>query len=393
MKNTWTRGRFGCGPIAWKSGGKGLVGALALLLMLIGPAGAQGMTGDGRPLRVAVVGLVHQHVLGFLPQLAKHPEIQLVGIEEPDQVLADRYQKQFHLDSSLFYTDVNTMLDKVHPQAVLVYTAIGDHRRVIEAAASRGVSVMVEKPLTISLDDALAIRRTANQHHVHVLTNYETTWYASNRAAYDDLQNGELGTLRKVIVRDGHQGPKEIGVGPEFLNWLTDPNKDGAGALYDFGCYGVDLMTWMTHGATPLSVTAEAQTDKPAIYPHVDDDSAIVLRYPGAQAVVLGSWNWTFAVKNMEVYGTKGTAFTDAADKIRVRLSEADTDPALTTAPPLEGPQSGSIAYLVAVMNGQLESKGDLSALDTNVIVMQILDAARTSARTGKTVALQPLPR
>lgn len=362
-------------------------------LMLGVVAGAQDAATTTKPLRVVVVGLVHQHVMGFLPQLSKHPEVELVGIEEPDKALAERYRNQFHLDSSLFYTDVNTMLEKTHPQAVLVYTSINEHRPVIEAAAAHGVSVMVEKPLTISLEDALAIRKTAREHKIHVLTNYETTWYASNRAAYEDLQNGELGTLRKVIVRDGHQGPKEIGVGPEFLNWLTDPAKNGAGALYDFGCYGVDLMTWMTHGATPISVTAETQTDKPAIYPHVDDDSAIVLRYPEAQAVVLGSWDWSFAVKNMEVYGTKGTAFTDAADKIRVRLSEADTQPALTTAPPLMGAQSGSIAYLVAVMNGQVESKGDLSALDTNVIVMQILDAARTSARTGKTVTLQPLPQ
>lgn len=375
--------------------GLGLFRVLSGLVVLASSlcAGAQQPAGNDQPLRVAVVGLVHGHVAGFLPQLPQHPEIELVGIEEPDHPLAETYRKRYKLNPSLFYTDVNTMLDKTHPQAVLVFTAINEHRPVIEAAAAHGVSVMVEKPLTISLDDALAIRKTAREHGIHVLTNYETTWYASNHAAYQDLQDGTLGTLRKVIVRDGHQGPKEIGVGPEFLNWLTDPAKNGAGALYDFGCYGVDLMTWMTHGATPLSVTAETQTDKPSIYPHVDDDAAIVLRYPGVQAVVLGSWDWSFAVKNMEVYGTKGTAFTDAADRIRVRVSEADTEPALTTAPPLQGPQSGSIAYLVAVMRGQIESKGDLSALDTNVIVMQILDAARTSARTGKTVALQPLPQ
>ena len=61
-------------------------------------------------------------------------------------------------------------------------------------------------------------------------------------------------------------------------------------------------------------------------------------------------------------------------------------------APALATPNNGSIPYLLAVMRGQLAPKGDLTALDTNVIVMQILDAARTSARTGKTVMLEPLP-
>ena len=355
------------------------------------PSRAQAPSSSSAPLRVAVVGLVHGHVAGFLPQLPQHPEIQLVGIEEPDQALASKYQKRFNLSPTLFYTQIDTMLERTHPQAVLVYTAIGDHRHVIEIAAAHGVSVMVEKPLTISLDDALAIRQTARQHHIHVLVNYETTWYSSNRAAYEELQQGKLGELRKVIVRDGHEGPKEIGVGPEFLGFLADPARNGAGALYDFGCYGVDLMTWLMHGDTPLSVTAVTQTDKPDIYPRTDDDATIVLRYPTAQAVIMGSWDWSFSVKNMEVYGTKGTAFTDGPDQLRIRYA-GQKQSTLSTAPPLTSPNNGSIPYLLAVMRGQLVPKGDLSALDTNVIVMQILEAARTSARTGKTVDLKPLP-
>ena len=64
------------------------------------------------------------------------------------------------------------------------------------------------------------------------------------------------------VVDDGCEGPKEIGVPTEFLHWLTDPAQNGAGALYDFGCYGVDLMTWMMNGETPISVTAVANHDK-----------------------------------------------------------------------------------------------------------------------------------
>ncbi len=356
------------------------------------PAQAQASLEATAPLRVAVVGLTHGHVAGFLPQLKQHPEIELVGIEEPDQELASKYQRRFQLSPGMFYTQIATMLERTHPQAVLVYTAVGDHRHVIEVAADHGVSVMVEKPLTISLPDALAIRDTAHQHHIQVLVNYETTWYASNTAVYNELQAGKLGEVRKVIVRDGHEGPKEIGVGPEFLSWLSDPAKNGAGAMYDFGCYGADLVTWLMHGEAPLSVTAVAQTDKPGIYPRVDDDSTVVLRYPKAQAILLGSWNWPFAVKNMEVYGTGGYSMTEEMSQVHLRYT-GQKQAALVTVPPLSSPNNGSISYLVAVMNGQLVSNGDLSALDTNVVVMQILDAARTSARTGKTVSLEPLPR
>jgi predicted dehydrogenase len=282
------------------------------------------------------------------------------------------------------------MIEVRHPQAVLVYTSVGEHRHTIEIAAQYGVSVMVEKPLTISLEDALAIRRVAHEHHIQVLVNYETTWYASNKAAYDEVENQRLGPVRRVVVHDGHQGPKEIGVPPEFLGWLTDPEQNGAGALYDFGCYGVDLMTWLMHGETPLTVTAVANHDKPQVYPKVDDDSTIVLTYPHAQAVIMGSWNWPFSRKDMEVYGAKGYAITVGADRLRVR-HEHDGEEQLTSAAPLSSPQNNSLSYLAAVLRGEFVPSGDLSALDTNVVVMQILDAARESARSGRSVRLTKL--
>jgi predicted dehydrogenase len=342
------------------------------------------------PLRVAIVGLEHGHVEGFLGQLPQHHDVELVGIADPDPALMTKYEKKYSLPPSLFFKSEATMIQSRHPQAVLVYTSIADHRPAIEVAAQYGVSVMVEKPLTISLDDALAIRKVAREHHIHVLVNYETTWYPSNKAAYDELESGRFGPVRRVVVHDGHQGPKEIGVPPEFLTWLTDPAKDGAGALYDFGCYGVDLMTWLMHGATPLTVTAVVNHDKPEIYPKVDDDSTIILAYSHAQAVVMGSWNWPFARKDMEVYGATGYAITVGPDQLRVR-HEHDAEERLTTAPPLAPPENDSLSYLSAVLRGQIEPRGDLSALDTNVIVMQILDAARESARTGETIRLNPV--
>lgn len=338
-------------------------------------------------LRVAIVGLAHGHVEGFLAQLPKHSDVELVGIAEADTSLWTKYGKKYSLPDTLFYKSEANMIERCHPQAILVYTSIVEHRHAIEIAAQYGLSVMVEKPLTISLEDALAIRRVAQEHKIHVLVNYETTWYASNKAAYDEARDGKIGPIRRVVIHDGHEGPKEIGVPPEFLSWLTDPERNGAGAMYDFGCYGADLMTWLMHGETPLTVTAVANHDKPEIYPHVDDDATIVLQYPHAQAVIQASWNWPFSRKDMEVYGATGYAITVAADQVRLR-HQHDQQEHTVTATPLSEPNNNSLSYLAAVLRGNLTPKGDLTALDTNIVVMQILDAARESVRTGKTVRL-----
>ena len=363
--------------------------ALALAVLTLAPLAAQAA---GTPIRVAIVGLVHGHVKGFLHDLPNNPNAQLVAIEEPDTALAATYKSQYHLEQTPFYTNLEEMLTREHPDAVLVYTTIKDHRKVIEAATAHDISSMVEKPLATTMPDALAIRAAARQHHVQVLVNYETTWYSSNNDVEDQVAAGKLGDIRKVIVHDGHEGPKEIGVGPEWLPWLTDPARNGAGALFDFGCYGADLLTVMMHGKAPLSVTAVAQTDKPDIYPHVDDDATVILRYPRAQGVLMPSWNWTFSRKDMEVYGVDGYEITVGPAKIRERLKGEKEESPVAAAKPLPANRQGSLAYLAAVLHGEIKPDGDLSALDTNMVVMQILDAARQSSETGRTILLKPLP-
>jgi predicted dehydrogenase len=345
-----------------------------------------------QPIRVAIVGLVHGHVQGFLHNLSAHPEITLVGISEPDAALRQHYIDRTHLPADLFFPTEAAMLQSTHPQAILVYTSIAGHRAAIEQAAPLHIAAMVEKPLATTVEDALAIQQLAQKYNVPVLTNYETTWYNSNTAAADILAAGKIGDLRKIVVHDGHQGPKEINVGPEFLTWLTDPKQNGAGALFDFGCYGVDLTTWIMHGELPLTVTAVTLHLKPQIYPNVDDDSTIVLTYPHAQAIIQGSWNWPFSRKDMEIYGATGyvdTLYDDDAPgaKLRIRLPGEPTEH-VETAPALTPPQNDALNYLTAVLAGTLKPQHDLTSLETNVTVVRILDAARRSAQTGRTITL-----
>ena len=343
------------------------------------------MKAEDAPLRVALAGLVHGHAFGFFDQFQHRTDLQIVGIAESDQQLAAQFARKYGLQPGIFYSDLEEMLKKTHPQAVLAYTNTYDHRRVVEICARHGVPVMMEKPLAVSLEDARAIERAAHEAKIQVLVNYETTWYRSNQAAYDLAHENAIGEIRKIVVHDGHHGPKEINVGPEFLAWLTDPKLNGAGALFDFGCYGADLATWLMDGRRPDSVTAVTQQIKPDVYPRVDDEATIILTYPRAQAIIQASWNWPFSRKDMEVYAQKGYAITVGRDQLRVRLPEKEETSA--EAKPLVKSKEDSVSYLRAVLLGGMKPEG-LSSLETNVIVTEILDAARQSAATGKTISL-----
>src|SRR5271165_6821845 len=309
--------------------------ALAMTMSWTGASEAQ----EKAPLRVGIAGLVHGHVDGFFGSALKRKDIQIVGIAEADRGLFAMYANKYGLDEKLYHVDLEEMVKTTKPQAVLGYTSTYDHLKVVETCAKLGVAVMMEKPLVVSVADAQEMAKAAKEGKITVLVNYETSWYPSNHEAYELVHSGALGEVRKVVVHDGHRGPKEIGVGPEFLSWLTDPKLNGGGALFDFGCYGADLMTWLMDGQRPETVTAVTQQIKPQIYPKVDDEATIVMTYRKAQAIIQASWNWPFDRKDMEIYGRTGSVATVKRDGLMVRRAgeaEAKMEMAKAVAAPYD---------------------------------------------------------
>ncbi|MCF0061538.1 Gfo/Idh/MocA family oxidoreductase [Dyadobacter chenwenxiniae] len=340
------------------------------------------------PVKVAVAGLSHGHV-GWIFNRSDKKDIELVGIYETNPDLVNLFINKYKLDRKLFYTDLNKMLEEAKPEAVSAFGAINEHIAIVRACAPRKIHVMVEKPLATTFADAKEIQKLADQNGIQVLTNYETSWYASNQHVRDLLVQGKLGEIRKVMVNDGHQGPKEIGVSKEFLAILADPVKNGAGALIDFGCYGANLMTWLLNGERPLSVTAVTHQNKPEIYKEVDDEASIILQYPKAQCIIQGSWNWSFARKDMEVFGNKGYAVAVNATTVRQRLSEKMPEETIKL-DPRPAPFTDPFSVLADVIQGRLKlEKNDLYGLPVNVTVVEILETAKESAKSGKTIYLK----
>ncbi len=340
------------------------------------------------PLRVAIAGLNHGHVSGFLNNAGRRTaDIKIVGIFDPDAALVASYGNRYHIPEDARFTDLGRMLDTLKPEAVATFTDTLGHAGVVETAAARHIPVMMEKPLAVDMKEARRIQSAAARAGVPVIVNYETTWYRSHGEIWKIFKEQKAaGDIRKMVAMDGHEGPKEIHVQPEFFAWLSDPVKNGAGALYDFGCYGANLMTWLMDNQRPLKVTAIAQTDKPQIYQKVDDEATILVEYSKAQGIIQASWNWPFARKDFEVYGATGYAVATGGNNLRVRLPGEKAEETRT---PEELPpdQRDSISYLTAVVRGRLKPSG-LSSLENNMIVTEILAAARESVRTGKTIAL-----
>ncbi len=362
---------------------------LSFLLSFTGIQNHQNITSD-EPVQIAVAGLTHDHVHWIFGR-DDIGDIEVVGIYEPNQELWERYKNWYDLDDALHYTDLEAMLENATPEAVTAFGSTYDHLRLVEASAPRSIDVMVEKPLAVNMDHASQMKQLAEEYNIHLITNYETTWYASNHEVYRKFkeESETFGRVRKMVVHDGHQGPKEIGVSSEFLEWLTDPVLNGGGALMDFGCYGANLMTWMMDGEEPVSVVAVTQTHKPHIYAEVDDEATIIVEYERAQGVIQASWNWPYNRKDMHVYGESGYVY--ALDDVNIRMLEQDGEPIREISlDENEYPKNDPFSYFAAVVRGEIIVEDtDLSSLQNNITVTKILDAARKSAETGQRVYIK----
>ena len=360
------------------------------LIILFISSSAKAQTISDKPIRLAIAGMTHAHIAFILGRKDKGDFI-LSGVYEPNTELAQRLAKRYGFSPDLIYSDLGKMLDKVKPEAVVAFGSVYEHMAVVEACAPRGINVMVEKPLATNVKHAERMSMLAHKYNIQLLTDYETSWYPTTAKSFQLVNDSNfVGKMKKVVMHDGHQGPKEIGCDKIFLDWLTDPVQNGGGALIDFGCYGANLMTGLMHNQKPLSVTAVTKQYKPDVYPKVDDDATIIVNYPMAECIIQASWNWPFNRKDMEIYGDSGYIITIDNTNMRLRnkVMPAEIPLAVTAKdiPVYEDPFS----YFYAVLKGKVTMKPyDLYALENNVRVVEILEAARESAKTGKTVLMK----
>lgn len=337
-------------------------------------------------LRVGVIGLVHTHVHWILGR-EEQGDIEIVGIVEPNRVLARQYADRHGYSMDIVFETMEEMIAATKPEAVTAFNTIYGHLEVVQYCAPRGIHVMVEKPLAVNWEHAQQMIALAEKHKIHLLTNYESSWYGSNHDAYKRIHtDNAIGDIRKIVFHTGHPGPIEIGCNPEFLEWLTDPVLNGGGALTDFGCYGANLSTWLMKGERPISVSCTTQQIKPDLYPKVEDEATIVLTYAKAQVIIQASWNWPYNVKDMEVYGKEGYIHCKNSTDMVMLQKEQETPVSFEASPLPKGMHDPFALFQKVVKEGYELTKYDLSGLQNNQIVMQILEAAKFSAENGTTV-------
>lgn len=351
---------------------------LAMSLFLL-PAGAQ-------EYKIAVIGLVHSHVWGHLPRMIKGDVAKLVAIAEPNPDLVAEAKKAGA--NVPFYDDYNKMLDEQKPDIVWAFVENNRHLEIAKACASRKINIMFEKPLASTYKDAVEIRELARRNNIRIMTNYQMVWWPANYVAKREADSGAIGRVWRLHGIVGHGGPGSQGARNKyFFDWLTDPVKNGAGALMDFGCYNALWSLWYL--GRPEKVYAQANHLRPETFPKVEDNADLVLTYPNAVGVFEASWDLPRSYQDLEVFGV--SADRGGSGSIYMKQSGATLQKGRETKElplePLPPDRAEPIAFMVNAMKEHKPLDG-LTAIDINVDVIEIIEAAKESVRTGKAVTL-----
>ncbi|PYV51630.1 MAG: oxidoreductase [Acidobacteria bacterium] len=362
-----------------------LLTLVCLLLCLLGYPTAS--SAQSATTRIAVIGLDHDHVWGLLKDIANEPQAELLAIADPRPDLVDKAKSQVPT-SVRFYSDYVQMLDDAKPEAVFVTTENDHHLALLRECAKRHIHFSTEKPMATNAADAREMERLADRAGIKLMVNYWNAWVAPSHDLFHRVKAGDIGPVQRIIVQYGHQGPKEIGISKEFGDWLYDPAKNGGGAIMDFGCYGAEWALWLK--GRPSRVYATTRKLKTEQHNQVDDDATIVLDYPDATVTIEPSWDWPYGMDRVYVFGTKASLLATHNDLLfrSGGQSPVGMDGESVRLGPIVRDTSNPISYLIERIRNDKPIEDPLSAR-LNVQVMEILDAARESAGTGRAIELK----
>ncbi len=328
--------------------------------------------------RLGVACMSHDHVWGELKRWQKQEGVEIVAGGDDEPRLLERLQKNYGVPT--LYNSWQELLEKEELDLLQIAGGNSESADIVEAAAPKGLPIVVEKPMAATLEQADRMLAAVQKHGTLLLINWPTAWSAAWQEMERRALAGEIGEIRYTRYRSAHNGPISIGCDPSFIRDLTTPEINGAGALMDYCCYGADLAARLL--GLPEQVTGMKGVfgDEPA-YAATDDNAIIIAKYARSFGVCEASWTQTagYAGTNPVLYGSEGSL---GILHDRVLLQRPGQPEEVIVPPPTVHPYRSAPEYLLHCVNMGLQVEGFCSPIVSRN-AQEILEAGLRAAKSG----------
>ena len=212
----------------------------------------QGEVKSDRKLRIGIIGtggIAGSHIASY----KKQPDVEVVAGADLIPGKAEKFFKDNEVEAKAF-TDYKEMIDTMNLDAVSVCTYNRTHAECTIYALEHGLPVLLEKPMTVTLEEAVAIREAEKKSGKIVSVGFQPRFDANMQMIKNIVQSGELGRI--YYVQTG--GGRRHGIPVSWSETFIENDKAGLGALGDIGCYSIDLVMNALGNPKPLTVTGTA---------------------------------------------------------------------------------------------------------------------------------------
>jgi len=335
-------------------------------------------------LRVGLVGVAHPHVWGILASLKESNlgTLCAASIDKPARD-SDRERLQKEHDLAKIYSDYREMLDREGIDVVFNYTDHLLRAPVTELAASKGLHVMVEKPMAYNLKDANRMLEAAEKNKVKLMVNWPTVWSAAYRKTRELIENGVVGRIFHIRTRVGHNSCEKENYTGSCFQWMGQ--NEAAGAYLDFCCYGVALAVSLM--GMPKRVFGTAGNFVKDFIPSYDN-GIVVMMYDKGTATIEGTWSQIGRIPvDPVIYGTKGSIFLGPQEMMIFTKDKQEGE--ATKVDPLPQGERNAVEYFLTRIKENKPVEGMCSPKFSRD-VQEVLEAGLISSKSG-TMAMIPL--
>ena len=350
-----------------------------------------------KDVRVGIIGAVHDHFWpvwgkGTFQEIREKPNASLVAATEANPEVQARLRSELGIER--IYTDYNKMLEQEELDAVMIGLPSNAKVEPIRSAARRGLHILVDKPLCTSMADAREIDRIVKEAQVQLVVNSISIWKGPLRKGMELVRDGAVGQPLWIKWRNANSGTENAGASQHFTDWLWDMEKNGGGILINYCYYGISYICHLL--GRPQSVTAMAgHLFKKNIPAAMEDNAAVVMRWPHALGQADGSWTQFDdgaadevdpTNRGLIVYGTEGVLRTSSQGYV-VLTTKSDPKGERIECKTATGRFIDGGEHFLSVVRGET-AVDPLCSIEHNILVQEVTTAAYQSIRERREIDL-----
>lgn len=340
---------------------------------------------ERKKIKLGVIGAGSFTSRRHIPAIIKSPDAQLVALCRRDKEMLQKMADHFGCQNT--FTDYKQMLEEVEMDGVLITTPHALHYEHAKAALEKGFHVMIEKPMAVRTEEACELARIAKEKDLVIVVALNPPFWAHTKYLRETIGSGALGEIEGVDINWVGNAESVFGLTPmpESMPGVVrptlfraDPKLGGGGHFVDSGSHLVSELLWTT-GLKVQEVCAlmdNAEFDMRTTMSLFMENGAMCTISNIGNSMIMRRIHNTY-------FGSKATLFVDGMP-FRITILRPDAEPVVISEndmPVVPQPVDNFIDSI-------LGRAKPLCSADDGLNVVKVVEAAYTSARTGKKVKL-----